>query len=124
MNVTLPLPVPDAPVEIDSHDALLVAVHAHPLAAVTAIDVPAPPAAPAVCDEGLIVYEQPCACVTVNVCPAMVSVPLRCAPVFAAAVYETLPLPVPLAPFVIESHDALLVAVQAQPAAAVTVTAD
>ena len=36
---------------------------------------------------------------TVNVCPAMVSVPERDAPVvFAAALKFTVPLPVPLAP--------------------------
>jgi hypothetical protein len=53
---------------------------------------------------------------------AIVNVPPRAAPVFAAALIDTLPLPVPLAPAVIESHDALLVAVHVHPAAAVTVT--
>jgi len=53
---------------------------------------------------------------------ATVNVPVRAAPVFAAAVIETVPLPVPLAPAVIDSHDALLVAVQVHPAAAVIVT--
>jgi len=61
------------------------------------------------------------ACVTVNVCPATVSVPVReLVPVFAAALKVTDPLPVPLAPAVTVSQVAVLVAVQVQPAAAVT----
>jgi hypothetical protein len=54
----------------------------------------------------------------------MVIVPVR--PVvdaFAATLYETVPLPLPLAPAVTVIHDALLVAVQAHdPAFAVTET--
>jgi hypothetical protein len=121
VNATLPLPLPDAPDVMVSHAALLAAVHAHPLAALTAIDVPAPPPAAAVCDVGLMLYEHDCDCVTVNVCPATVSVPVRCAPVFADALYATVPPPLPLAPLVIVSQGALLDAVQAQPPAVVTV---
>ena len=63
------------------------------------------------------------ACVTVKVRPAIVSVPMRAAPVFAATVKPTDPLPVPLAPEVIVSHEgSLLVAVQVQPADVDTVT--
>ena len=51
------------------------------------------------------------ACETVNARPAMVSVPVRGAALFAAALNATVPLPVPLAPAVIVIHDALLVAV-------------
>ena len=40
----------------------------------------------------------------------------------AATLYETVPLPLPLAPAVTVIHAALLVAVHAQPAPAVTVT--
>jgi hypothetical protein len=40
------------------------------------------------------------ACVTVNVCPAIVSVPVRAAPPFAAIANVTVPLPVPEAPAV------------------------
>ena len=48
---------------------------------------------------------------------------LRAAPVaFAAAVNATLPLPVPLAPLVTDSHAALDAAVHAQPLPAVTAT--
>lgn len=53
----------------------------------------------------------------------MLIVPLRCdAAVFAAALKPTEPLPLPLAPLVTVSHDAVLTAVQPQPPAAVTVT--
>lgn len=62
------------------------------------------------------------ACDTVKVCPAIVTVPVRAAPVFAATVNATAPLPVPDAPPVIVSHATLAVAVQAQELAeAVTV---
>jgi len=60
---------------------------------------------------------------TVTVCPATVSVPFRAAPGFAATLNRTDPLPLPLAPEVMVSHDgALLAAVQAQVAGPVTVT--
>ena len=42
--------------------------------------------------------------------------------VFAATESATVPLPLPLAPLVIVSHEALLVAVHAQPARVVTAT--
>ena len=63
-------------------------------------------------------------CVTVNVCPPMVSVPVRLFTlVFAATLYVTVPLPVVDAPAVIVSHDALLVAVHVKSdALAVTAT--
>jgi hypothetical protein len=51
--------------------------------------------------------------VTVNARPAIVSVPVRAAPVLAAIVKFVLPLPVPDAPLVIVIHGTLLVAVQA-----------
>jgi hypothetical protein len=64
------------------------------------------------------------ACVTVIVCPAIVIVPVR--PVvdaLAATVYETVPLPLPVAPAVTVIHAALLAAVHAHDAAfAVTAT--
>jgi len=53
---------------------------------------------------------------------ATVNEPVRAAPVFAAALIDTVPLPVPLAPAVIDSHKTLLVAVHVHPAAVVTVT--
>jgi hypothetical protein len=59
---------------------------------------------------------------TVNVDPAIVRVPVRAPPVFAATVNVTAPLPVPLAPLVTEIQLVLLTAVHAQPDCVVTVT--
>jgi hypothetical protein len=56
----------------------------------------------------------------VNVWPATVRVPDRSPLVVDATLYCTAPTPVPLAPDVIVSQEALLVAVHAQPAAVVT----
>ena len=62
------------------------------------------------------------ACVTVNVRPAIVSVPIRDAPVLAATLNATVPFPLPVAPEVIDNHASLLDAVQGHSADAVTVT--
>jgi hypothetical protein len=59
---------------------------------------------------------------TVTVWFATVNVPLRAAPLLTAALIDTVPLPVPLAPDVIDNHDALLVAVHVHPVPVVTVT--
>ena len=59
---------------------------------------------------------------TVTVWFATVNVPVRAAPVFTAALIDTVPFPLPLAPAVIDNHDTLLVAVHAQPEPVVTVT--
>jgi hypothetical protein len=80
-----------------------------------------PPEAATDCDGGLIEYEQPPAWLTVNVCPAIVAVPVRAAPVFAWIEIWTLPLPVPDAGLT-EIHGALLDALQPQPAGAVRFT--
>jgi hypothetical protein len=56
---------------------------------------------------------------TVNVCPAIVTVPLRAVPGFGATVSTTLPLPVPLAPDLIVMNAELLTAVHAHVAALV-----
>ena len=61
--------------------------------------------------------------VTVKVCPAIVAEPLRdVVAVLAATLIATVPLPEPLAPLVTVSHDAVLDALHAQPAGAVTPT--
>ena len=57
---------------------------------------------------------------TVSVCPAIVNVPLRAAPLLAAAVKRTVPVPVPDVPLVIEIHEALDVAVHVHPLVVVT----
>ena len=104
------------------HDALLAAVQLQPAATLTVLF---PPPAAAVNDwlVGEIAAEQDAAaCVTVNVAPAMVRVPVRLdATVFAATSKVTDPLPDPVAPAVTVIHNALLVAVQLQPVAAITV---
>jgi hypothetical protein len=117
------LPVPAAPVRMVIHPALVVAVHAHPVPTDTEIGVPVPPAAPMETVVGVTEKEQVMpAWFTVTVWFATVSVPVRAAAVFTAALIDTVPFPLPLAPAVIDNHDTLLVAVHAQPAVAVTVT--
>ena len=59
---------------------------------------------------------------TVNVSPAMVSVPLRAPPVLAATLNPTDPLPLPLAPDVMLIQEALVAAVHAHPLLVVTAT--
>jgi hypothetical protein len=123
----VPPPVPLAPLVSVSHGALLDAVHAQPTAVVTVIGDPAPPLAGRVALPGAIEKLHggggAADCVTVNVWPPIVSVPVRCAPVLAAAAYVTVPPPVPPAPPVTVSHDALLAAVHAHAAAVVTAIA-
>lgn len=121
LKATVPLPEPLAPLVIVIHDALLVAVHVHPLPLVTVNDPVAPPETTLV-ETGESEYVQDAAaCVIVNVWPPAVTVPVRAAVVaFAATLKPTVPLPEPLAPLVIVIHDALLVAVQAHPLPLVT----
>jgi len=85
LYVTLPFPVPLAPAPIVIHASLLVAVQLQPVPAVTVIEPLAASDDGRLFDVGEIVnvHETP-ACVTVNVCPPMVIVPLReLVPVFA-----------------------------------------
>ena len=118
---TVPFPLPLAPEEMVSHGMLLVAVQAHPAALVTAT-LPLLPSAGTLAEGAASTTEQPLPCVSVKVCPAMVIVPGRAPPEVDAAVYCTVPLPVPLAPDVMVIHEALLVAVHAQPLPPVTAT--
>jgi hypothetical protein len=61
------------------------------------------------------------ACVTLNVCPAIVRLPLRLlVTVLGATVKFAVPDPSPDAPLVTVIHEALLVALQAQPPLDVT----
>ena len=117
--VTVPLPLPLLPDEIVSQGALLLAVHAQPAPAET-LTFADPPAAGMVSPDGPRPKLQLAAWVTVTLWPAIVSMPVRGPP--AAALNWTVPLPVPVAPEVMDSHGALLLAVHAQPAAPVTVT--
>jgi hypothetical protein len=74
--LTVPLPLPLAPALIVNQLALLVAVQEHPAVVVTvAVPVAPAPGGVEVVGETLNV-QLPC-CVTVTVCPATVSVPVR-----------------------------------------------
>jgi hypothetical protein len=53
-NPTAPFPVPLEPEVTDTHEALLFAVHAQPVAVVTATGDPGPPSTPIVCEVGAI----------------------------------------------------------------------
>jgi hypothetical protein len=116
----VPLPVPLVG-RTRIHESLATAVHAQPVVVET-LNVFTPPFLPKSTLFGVL-YEHDggggggggggalaAACDTVNVLPAIVSVPVRAVPVLAAAVKPTVPLPVPLVPDVTVSHDALLVA--------------
>ena len=108
---------------IESHDALLDAVHAHEAVVVIVTGDPPPPAAGADAFVGEISKAQGAAsCVTVKVWPAIMSVPVRAAPVFAATAYRTVPSPAPLAPDDTVIHSALLAAVHEHAEAVVTST--
>lgn len=119
----MPLPEPLAPLAIVSQVAPSVAVHAHPVPAVTDTE-PLPPAAGMLCVGADAAYVQAVpACVIVTIRPAAVSVALRAVvEVFAAAVKATVPVPVPLAPLVMVNQVAESVAVHAHPVPAVTAT--
>jgi hypothetical protein len=118
---TVSLPLPIAPATTAIQGTLLVAVHVHPPGALTVTST-VPPAAGTFCCVGLMVELQLSAWLTVNAFPAIVSVPERAGPVFAAAAKVTDPLPEPLPPDVIVSQGALLAAVQPHPLGAATLT--
>jgi hypothetical protein len=121
VNVTVPFPDPDAPLVTVIHALLVVAVHGQPAAAVTVL-LPLPPDAVNDWLTGDTVgeHEFP-ACVTVNVAPAIVSVPVRLPPVFGATSNVMEPSPVPDAPLATVIHALLLTAVHGQSIGAVTV---
>ena len=125
LKATTPLPVPLAPKVTVTHASLLVAVQGQPIVVDTAT-VPAPPDAAIEAEvEPIAALQAPAvpACVTVNVLPATVRVPVRTPPGFASTLRVTAPLPVPLAPEVTVTHGTSLVAVQSQPFATATDTA-
>ena len=73
---TVPFPVPLPPLVTVIQDTSLAPVHPQPVVVVTAV-VNDPPAATAVWAFGAIEKLQEPLCVTVSVCPAIVSVPVR-----------------------------------------------
>jgi len=118
--------VPDEGLVMVSHASLAVAVHAHVAADVVTATEPVPPSSDTRCESGEIENVQAAAgaaCDTVNVCPPIVRVPVRAAPVLGATLNVTMPFPVPEAPFVIVSQEAFALAVQVHvPDEAVAVT--
>ena len=117
------MPLPAAPALTVIHVALLLAVQAQPVAAVTAT-VPVPAADVTLADAGEIVglHGVAACCVTVNVDPEIVSVPVRLVvPVLVALLNVTVPAPEPDAPAVTMIHETLLTTVHEQPVPAVTV---
>ena len=88
LNATALVPVLLAPDVTVSHDALLLAVHAQPFVAVIVTE-PVPPANGSdwVFPESAYEHES-AACVTVNVPPAIVMVPVRADGVVFAAILK------------------------------------
>ena len=122
VRLTEPGPEPVAPAVTVIQVTPLTAVQEQPVVVVTVVDSSAPAAATDRLD-GEIEYEHPAgSCVTLNACPAIVNVPLRCDELaLAAALNATVPFPLPLAPLVTVNHDVLLLTpVHAHPAGAVT----
>ncbi len=122
LNATVPFPLPLAPLVTVIHEALLVAVHAHPAPAVTVVD-PVPPPTATDWLVGESEYEQAPPWFTVYVIPATVSVPMRGdVDGLASTTYVRLPLPFPNCVPENESHPTLLIADHTQPLGAVTFT--
>ena len=127
-NVTVPLPVPlDAPLMLSPPPGkFAVTLAVHPQLALLAVMATGYESAffGTVCPVGgLRVKLHPSACVTVNVWPATVSVPVRRGPVLAATVKFTAPLPVPVAGVTPVIQGALLAAVHEHPDVAATAIA-
>ena len=121
LKVTVPVPLPLPPAVIVIHEALLCAVQLQPAVVCTVVDPVPPPVAAALVVGAIVNEHAAAACVTVKVCPPRVMTPCRvCVCGLAAAEKNTVPLPLPLAPAVIVSHEAPLDADHAQPAGAVT----
>jgi hypothetical protein len=120
VSCTVPSPLP---LDTDTviHGAFDVAVHRQPPPVFT-VTLTGPPPLATVCCVGDTDAVHDSAWLMVNVCPATVSAPVRGAPVFAAAVKETVPFPVPVEPPVRVIQSALLAAVQAHALPAVTPT--
>jgi hypothetical protein len=123
VKVTVPLPSPEAPPVIRSHDADADAVHAQSAGAVTVTEL-LPPCGVKLREVGETEYVQagaPDSWEIVKLSPPAVIVPLRAAPEFAPTEYPTLPVPVPLAAPVTVIHDEAEAAVHPHPGGAVTV---
>jgi hypothetical protein len=124
LTTTPPLPAPLTPLVIISHGAFDVAVHEQFAVTLTVVVAGSGPTLVVAGAIEKLQVGTAAAWFTVNVCPAMVTVPLRATGSgFASAATVTVPLPVPLDPPGIVSHATLVDALQLHEAAdAVTVT--
>jgi hypothetical protein len=121
-TATDPPPAPDVPDVTVIHAAFDTAVHVQPAPALTLVEA-LPPALLKSRTGGFSPKLQgAAACDTVNVWPAIVAVPVRAAPVFAAIVKRTGPDPFPDAPAAIEIHEAFAADAHAHEPPLVTVT--
>ena len=123
MKEAVPLPFPGPALITATHATLLTVVHAHVDPVVTVL-LPEPPAEvnDRVVGEMDMVHPVGALCVTANVVPAIVRLPVRLVvPVLAATLNPTVPEPEPDAPLVRVIQEVLLLADQAHPDAAVTV---
>ena len=111
-NVTAPMPDPLAPLVTEIHVACGVDDQPHWVPA-TMLTVLLPETGSTVKLVGVTLYEQvPASCVTDTVCPAMVSVPVRGAPVgFCWTMNVTAPMPEPVAPLLTVIQPTALTAV-------------
>ena len=121
-----PLPTPEAPFVMVSQGAWLTAVHGavgelavRPTVPVTA--VAGMLAVLALKEKTAVPAEAP-AWLTGKLIPAMVSDPVRAAPVFGVGPKTTRPVPLPDAPSITYRKELLLTAVQEQPGPVVTST--
>jgi hypothetical protein len=118
-NWTVPFPLPLLPLATVIHGALLVAVHPHPAAVVTAT-VPEPPVLATEYDSGLMLTWHPLPWVTVKTCSPIRSVPIREGPSHAPTRNATVPGPVPDVADVIDIHAVSLCADHGQAASVAT----
>jgi hypothetical protein len=104
-----------------SHDSLLTGLHVQAGPPVTVI-VPVPPVPGTCAADGVMVREHPApACVIVNACPEIVTIPVRAVPLLlASTVNVTRPFPEPLAAEVSWIHGTDTVADHPQSAATST----
>jgi hypothetical protein len=122
-NVTEPIPEPLAPDVIVIHGVVVVAVHGQDVPETTLNVRLVAIASTAKLLTDTVPMQPVAACVTVTVWPATVNVPVRGLPVaFCAMENETAPMPEPVAPDVIVSHEVVVVAVHEQEVPAMTLS--
>jgi hypothetical protein len=119
LNLIVPPPLPDVWPVSAIHDAPLDAVHSQPSAAPMVAD-PLPPPAPKDCDNGPTSKLQPFDCVSVTLCPATSTVPVRVGPLVGSTTIRAAPGPAPVVPSVTRAQSTLLAAVHGHPAPVVT----